>query len=228
MRLARRVPGVRWVLADRRRVVAGVAAVVIGVGAAAAGMAGQSATRGGAWFAGSPGGGEGRPGVVPQAGGTGSAPGHGKADGAAATGATAGGSRLTGGTPTGAQKDGTPMAAEQPDDSKADGPSQHTDQQAAAYFRRTWSPDDKALKRIKDIRTVGGYLRIYTDMPESAGDSSQAITLCERGLDYLRDRGVQNPIVFVQAQYGENGNPVLANILGPGDRSCRVTHPDPG
>jgi hypothetical protein len=33
--------------------------------------------------------------------------------------------------------------------------------------------------------------------------------------------------VFVQAQFGENGNPVLANILGPGDGDCRVTHPPP-
>ncbi|MEU6779738.1 hypothetical protein ABZ912_11095 [Nonomuraea angiospora] len=110
---------------------------------------------------------------------------------------------------------------------KANGPSRHTDQQAAEYFRTHWSPDDKALKRLKDIRTVGGYLRIYTDLPETAGNSSQAITLCERGLAYLRARGVANPVVFVQAEFGENGNPVLANILGPSDTSCRVTHPAP-
>ncbi|MFI7132500.1 hypothetical protein ACIBQ1_42960 [Nonomuraea sp. NPDC050153] len=111
---------------------------------------------------------------------------------------------------------------------KANGPSRHTDQQAAEFFRVRWGPDDKALKRLKDIRTVGGYLRIYTDLPESAGNSSQAITLCERGLAYLRARGVVNPVVFVQAEFGENGNPVLANILGPSDTSCRVTHPEPG
>ncbi|MET7327858.1 hypothetical protein [Nonomuraea sp. NPDC005650] len=111
---------------------------------------------------------------------------------------------------------------------KANGPSRHTDQQAAEFFRTHWGPDDKALKRLKDIRTVGGYLRIYTDLPESAGNSSQAITLCERGLAYLRARGVVNPVVFVQAEFGENGNPVLANILGPSDTSCRVTHPEPG
>ncbi|MGW4962739.1 hypothetical protein ACWEPL_36435 [Nonomuraea sp. NPDC004186] len=110
---------------------------------------------------------------------------------------------------------------------KANGPSRHTDQQAAEYFRTHWGPDDKALKRLKDIRTVGGYLRIYTDLPETAGNSSQAITLCERGLAYLRARGVANPVVFVQAEFGENGNPVLANILGPSDTSCRVTHPAP-
>ncbi|MBB5784928.1 hypothetical protein [Nonomuraea jabiensis] len=110
---------------------------------------------------------------------------------------------------------------------KANGPSRHTDQQAAEYFRTHWSPDDKALKRLKDIRTVGGYLRIYTDLPETAGNSSQAITLCERGLAYLRARGVAHPVVFVQAEFGENGNPVLANILGPSDTSCRVTHPAP-
>ncbi|MEV4355902.1 hypothetical protein [Nonomuraea sp. NPDC049625] len=110
---------------------------------------------------------------------------------------------------------------------KANGPSRHTDQQAAEYFRTHWGPDDKALKRLKDIRTVGGYLRIYTDLPETAGNSSQAITLCERGLAYLRARGAANPVVFVQAEFGENGNPVLANILGPSDTSCRVTHPAP-
>ncbi|MET9241993.1 hypothetical protein [Nonomuraea sp. NPDC003709] len=110
---------------------------------------------------------------------------------------------------------------------KANGPSRHTDQQAAEYFRTHWGPDDKALKRLKDIRTVGGYLRIYTDLPETAGNSSSAITLCERGLAYLRARGVAHPVVFVQAEFGENGNPVLANILGPSDTSCRVTHPAP-
>lgn len=113
------------------------------------------------------------------------------------------------------------------DDFRADGPSRHTDRQAAEYFRTTWGPDDKALKHLKDIRTVGGYLRIYTDLPESADNSLTAITLCERGLAYLHSRGVPNPVVFVQAEFGGNGNPVLANILGPSDRSCRVTHPAP-
>ncbi|MFG1709950.1 hypothetical protein ACFLIM_42975 [Nonomuraea sp. M3C6] len=110
---------------------------------------------------------------------------------------------------------------------KADGPSRHTDRQAAEYFRTHWGPDDKALKRLKDIRTVGGYLRIYTDLPETAHNSRQAITLCKRGLEYLRAAGVANPVVFVQAGFGENGNPVLANILGPSDPNCRVTHPTP-
>ncbi|MEV4106270.1 hypothetical protein [Nonomuraea sp. NPDC049695] len=113
------------------------------------------------------------------------------------------------------------------DDYKADGPSRHTDQQAADYFRTHWGPDDAALKRLKDIRTIGGYLRIYTDLPETAGNSSQALTLCKRGLEYLRSLGVARPVVFVQAEFGENGNPVLANILGPSDTSCRVTHPEP-
>ncbi|GAA3687686.1 hypothetical protein GCM10022224_061140 [Nonomuraea antimicrobica] len=112
-------------------------------------------------------------------------------------------------------------------DYRADGPSRHTDQRAARYFLTHWGPDDKAMKRLKDIRTVGGYLRIYTDLPESADNSLTAITLCERGLVYLHSRGVANPVVFVQAEFGENGNPVLANILGPADRSCRVTHPAP-
>ncbi|GAA3259972.1 hypothetical protein [Nonomuraea helvata] len=113
------------------------------------------------------------------------------------------------------------------DDYKADGPSRHTDQQAAEYFRTHWGPDDAALKRLKDIRTIGGYLRIYTDLPETAGNSSHALTLCKRGLEYLRSLGVARPVVFVQAEFGENGNPVLANILGPSDTSCRVTHPEP-
>ncbi|MGN9844790.1 hypothetical protein ACTMTI_42340 [Nonomuraea sp. H19] len=110
---------------------------------------------------------------------------------------------------------------------KGDGPSSHTDQRAAEYFRTHWGQDDKALKRLKDIRTVGGYLRIYTDLPETAHNSAEAIALCKRGLEYLRAAGVARPVVFVQARFGENGNPVLANILGPSDRSCRVTHPAP-
>ncbi|NUR85239.1 MAG: hypothetical protein HOY71_14235 [Nonomuraea sp.] len=108
---------------------------------------------------------------------------------------------------------------------RADGPSKDTDAQAAAYFKAHWN--DGATKRLRDIRTVGGYLRIYTDLPESAHNSGDAIKLCERGLAYLRERGVEDPIVFVQAEYGENGNPVLANIIGPADRNCRLTDPDP-
>ncbi|NBE92532.1 hypothetical protein FE391_09000 [Nonomuraea sp. KC401] len=111
---------------------------------------------------------------------------------------------------------------------RADGPSRHTDREAAEFFRSRWGADDKALKRLKDIRMVGGYLRIYTDLPESAGNSATALTLCKRGLAYLRARGVDRPVVFVQAEFGENGNPVLANILGPSDTSCRITYPAPG
>ncbi|NRQ31026.1 hypothetical protein HII36_04145 [Nonomuraea sp. NN258] len=110
---------------------------------------------------------------------------------------------------------------------KGDGPSPHTDRKAADYFRATWGAGDKANKRLKDIRTVGGYLRIYTDLPETADNSWQAIKLCERGVAYLRGMGVANPVVFVQAEFGENGNPVLANILGPSDKNCRVTYPAP-
>ncbi|MFI7698877.1 hypothetical protein [Nonomuraea sp. NPDC049480] len=110
---------------------------------------------------------------------------------------------------------------------RADGPSAHTDRRAAEYFRTRWGPDDKAMKRLKDIRTIGGYLRIYTDLSETAHNSREAITLCKRGLEYLKAAGVARPVVFVQARFGENGNPVLANILGPSDRSCSVTHPAP-
>lgn len=110
----------------------------------------------------------------------------------------------------------------------ASGPSRHSDRQALAYFDWRWGADDAAVRRITDIRTIGGYLRIYTDLPESAGNSGPAITLCKRGVEYLADRlGETDPVVFVQAEFGENGTPVLANILGPGDRSCRVTHPAP-
>ncbi|MER7501714.1 hypothetical protein AB0L05_34135 [Nonomuraea pusilla] len=112
-------------------------------------------------------------------------------------------------------------------DFKADRFSRHTDQRAAEYFRAHWGPDDKAMKRLKDIRTIGGYLRIYTNLPESAGNSRHAITLCKRGLQYLKEIGTRTPVVFVQAEFGENGNPVLANILGPSDRSCRITYPAP-
>ncbi|MFI7614868.1 hypothetical protein ACIBP6_26935 [Nonomuraea terrae] len=106
--------------------------------------------------------------------------------------------------------------------------SRHTDPQAAEFFRTTWGSRDKALKRLRDVRTVGGYLRIYTDLPDNADNSTAAIMLCERGLHYLRSRGVADPVVFVHAKAGGNGNPVLANILGPADRTCRVTRPDPG
>ncbi|MEV0199220.1 hypothetical protein [Nonomuraea sp. NPDC050691] len=101
-------------------------------------------------------------------------------------------------------------------------------QTAAEYFRARWGSGDSAARHLTDIRTIGGYLRIYTNLPESAANSAAALTLCRRGLEYLRRAGAAHPVVFVQARFGENGNPVLANILGPGDTSCRVTHPDPG
>ncbi|WP_283132786.1 hypothetical protein [Rhizohabitans arisaemae] len=101
-----------------------------------------------------------------------------------------------------------------------------SDVAAIAYFRARWA--DRPANRIKDIRSVGGYLRIYTDLPESAGNSSDAITLCERGRRYLVEEvGVDRPVLFVQARSGENGNPVVANLIGGSDRSCRVTHPAP-
>ncbi|MFC4586961.1 hypothetical protein [Sphaerisporangium corydalis] len=109
----------------------------------------------------------------------------------------------------------------------ASGPSKHTDVKAVNYFKTRWVRD-KAVKRITDIRTVGKYLRIYTDLPDSAHNSKPAIDLCKRGLEYLvQEVGDQHPVVFVQAHFGQNGNPVLANILGPGDGSCRLTHPAP-
>ncbi len=108
---------------------------------------------------------------------------------------------------------------------KASGPSKFTDEKATAYFRSRWK--DGTAKRVRDIRTTGRYLRIYTNLPESAGNSKTAITLCKRGLEYLAEQGERNPVVFVQAKYGGNGNPVLANILGPDDDDCRVTHPKP-
>ncbi|MBE3009904.1 hypothetical protein IL992_11975 [Microbispora sp. NEAU-D428] len=108
---------------------------------------------------------------------------------------------------------------------KASGPSKYTDTTAEAYFRSRWN--DKTAKRVKDIRTTGRYLRIYTNLPENADNSKAAITLCKRGLEYLAERGEANPVVFVQSRFGENGNPVLANILGPDDDDCRVTYPKP-
>ncbi|MEV4530598.1 hypothetical protein [Streptosporangium sp. NPDC049304] len=108
-------------------------------------------------------------------------------------------------------------------EAEASGPSKHTDKKAVAYFESR-----KATKRVKDIRMVGGYLRIYTDLPESASNSKQAIKLCEAGVDYLvGELGVPSPVVFVQAEFGENGNPVLANVLGPDDPDCRLTYPSP-
>ncbi|MEU8268456.1 hypothetical protein AB0B89_14940 [Sphaerisporangium sp. NPDC049002] len=109
----------------------------------------------------------------------------------------------------------------------ASGPSKHTDAKAMSYFKKRWV-GDKAVKRITDIRTIGKYLRIYTNLPESAHNSRSAIDLCKRGLEYLvQEVGDEHPVVFVQAEFGQNGNPVLANILGGGDDSCRLTHPAP-
>ncbi|GAA4584122.1 hypothetical protein GCM10023194_23190 [Planotetraspora phitsanulokensis] len=103
--------------------------------------------------------------------------------------------------------------------------SDYTDDKAVAYFRTRWRDRTSAL--VRDIRTTGGYLRIYTDLPEADDDSDAAITLCERGLEYLAAAGDTSRVVFVQADLGENGNPVLANVLGPGDPDCRVTSPEP-
>lgn len=111
------------------------------------------------------------------------------------------------------------------EEAKAAGKSKFTDGKAAAYFQSRWS--DKTAKRVRDIRTTGRYLRIYTNLPENADNSKAALTLCERGLEYLAEEGETNPVVFVQARFGENGNPVLANVLGPDDGDCRVTHPKP-
>ncbi|QYC43569.1 hypothetical protein Nocox_29925 [Nonomuraea coxensis DSM 45129] len=111
---------------------------------------------------------------------------------------------------------------------RSDGPSSHTDHRAMDYFRAHWSPADRAQSRVTDIRSVGGYLRIYTNLPESAHNSRTAVVLCERGMDYLRAAGAARRVVFVHARFGGNGNPVLANILGPSDRSCTLTHPAPG
>ncbi|GAA3415273.1 hypothetical protein [Streptosporangium vulgare] len=108
-------------------------------------------------------------------------------------------------------------------ETEASGPSKHTDKKAVAYFESR-----KVTKRVKDIRMVGGYLRIYTDLPETADNSKQAIKLCEAGVDYLvGELGMPSPVVFVQAEFGENGNPVLANVLGPDDSDCRLTYPSP-
>jgi hypothetical protein len=115
--------------------------------------------------------------------------------------------------------------AESKNEEKASGPSKFTDTTATAYFVSRWK--DHAATRVKDIRTTGRYLRIYTNLPEGDRNSKDAITLCKRGLEYLSERGVANPVVFVQAKFGGNGNPVLANVLGPDDSDCRVTTPKP-
>jgi hypothetical protein len=164
--------------------------------------------------------------ALPQAGAPQAAPsGPAGTDGRRAPLVTAG---LDGsGAPTGNPGGGSGKPAEKggaAQEVKAAGRSKHTDTRAVAYFQRS-----KAAKRVKDIRMVGRYLRIYTDLPESADNSKQAIELCETGLDYLAEEvGEDDPVVFVQAEFGENGNPVLANVLGSDDSTCRVTHPEPG
>ncbi|MEO3812198.1 hypothetical protein ABGB17_24645 [Sphaerisporangium sp. B11E5] len=123
---------------------------------------------------------------------------------------------------------GGAKAKKKDNDATASGPSKHTDTEAVDYFKRRWTAD-KSVKRITDIRTVGKYLRIYTDLPASKRNSKAAIDLCKRGMEYLvQEIGDEHPVVFVQAEFGQNGNPVLANILGGGDHSCRFTSPDPG
>ncbi|MGW0587380.1 hypothetical protein [Streptosporangium sp. NPDC002607] len=134
---------------------------------------------------------------------------------------------LDGKSKGGAEEDAKSAKAEKKrqkdSEAEASGPSKHTDKKALAYFESR-----KVTKRVKDIRMVGGYLRIYTDLPESADNSKQAIKLCEAGVDYLvGELGMPSPVVFVQAEFGENGNPVLANVLGPDDPDCRVTYPKP-
>ncbi|GII83493.1 hypothetical protein Ssi03_14830 [Sphaerisporangium siamense] len=110
---------------------------------------------------------------------------------------------------------------------KASGPSKHTDAKAVSYFKERWA-GDKAVKRITDIRSGGKYLRIYTNLPETAHNSKAALDLCKRGMEYLlQEVGDQSPVVFVQARYGQNGNPVLANIAGSRDTSCRLSAPRP-
>lgn len=131
--------------------------------------------------------------------------------------------------PKAASAGGGPVPAVRSDagrraEDEAAGPSKLSDQKALAYFA-----SHQATKRVKDIRIVGGYLRIYTDLPESASNSKQALKLCRTGVDYLvGELGASSPVVFVQAKFGENGNPVLANVLGGSDSDCRVTHPKPG
>ncbi|GAB1822343.1 hypothetical protein [Herbidospora sp. RD11066] len=103
--------------------------------------------------------------------------------------------------------------------------SKYSDKDALAYFDERWA--DETHEHITDIRTSGTYLRIYTDLPESNDNSPAALRLCERGMQYLAELGVEKRVVFVQARTGGNGNPVLANILGPKDDDCRVTYPKP-
>ncbi|WP_155334829.1 hypothetical protein [Acrocarpospora corrugata] len=124
-------------------------------------------------------------------------------------------------TPTSSGELHVASGAEKP----ASGKTEHSDDSAVAYFNKRWA--DRTNGRVTDIRTTGRYLRIYTDLPEGANNSRTALRLCERGLLYLESIGEHDPVVFVQAEFGENGNPVLANILGPEDRDCRVTHPEP-
>jgi len=103
------------------------------------------------------------------------------------------------------------------------------DGEVLAYFRQRWGKGDAAMKKVKDIRILGGYLRVYTKLPDTAVNSKHAVKLCERARDYLaKERGVRHPVVFVHAKAGLNGHPVLANDLGKGDRDCRLTTPRPG
>ncbi|MEV5407618.1 hypothetical protein AB0K60_02110 [Thermopolyspora sp. NPDC052614] len=120
-------------------------------------------------------------------------------------------------------------AEKQPSGKAVPGHSKHTDGEALGYFLWRWGQKDAAIKRITDIRTVGGYLRIYTKLPDTAVNSRHAVKLCERGREYLsEERGVRHPVVFVHARAGLNGNPVLANDLGKSDKNCRLTTPRPG
>ena len=128
-----------------------------------------------------------------------------------------------GGAPGRTEPDGSATPTPRP------GYSKYTDVAALEYFLDRWGAKDAAMKKVTDIRTVGGYLRIYTSMKETAVNSKHAVRLCERGRDYLaKERGVRHPVVFVHARTGINGNPVLANDLGQSDKDCRLTTPRPG
>lgn len=102
------------------------------------------------------------------------------------------------------------------------------DDDPMAYFQARWDRDDAAMKKVTDIRLLGGYLRVYTKLPDTAVNHRHAVKLCKRGRDYLAtEHGVRHPVVFVHARRGLNGNPVLANDLGAADKDCRLTTPRP-
>jgi len=88
---------------------------------------------------------------------------------------------------------------------------------ALTYFQ---TKDQGVAGHVKDVRWSGQFLRVYTDYPETADNSKEALELCQWTWDYLAAHNAPGPL-FVQGTSSDNGAVVLAKKLSASD-SCRV------